>query len=94
MTWSTSDVAVCCSSASLSSRASRTTSVSSPAEDELERGTAFGALRRFGPGALRRRPLIVSPPALERRFIASPRRLSGNRSRSKAYPGSGLFLCV
>ena len=34
--------------------------------------TAFGALRRFGSGVLRRRPLIGSPPALERLFIASP----------------------
>ena len=25
---------------------------------------------------------------------SSPRRLRGNRSRSKAYPGSGLFVCV
>ena len=31
----------------------------------------FGALRRFGSGVFRRRPLIV-PPALERLFIASP----------------------
>jgi hypothetical protein len=34
--------------------------------------TAFVALLRFGFGALRRRPLSCSPPALERRFIAFP----------------------
>jgi hypothetical protein len=38
--------------------------------------TAFGALLRFGSGAFRRRPLVDSPPALERLFIAS-RRLRG-----------------
>jgi hypothetical protein len=38
----------------------------------LERATAFGALRRFGSGVFRRRPLIGSPPVLERLFIASP----------------------
>ena len=72
MTRSTSDVAVSRSRASLSSRVRRVTSVSLPAVDELERATAFGALRRFRSGVLRRRPLTGSPPALERRFIASP----------------------
>ena len=38
---------------------------------DLERATAFDALLRFGSGDLRRRPLIGSPPALERLFIAS-----------------------
>ena len=33
---------------------------------------ALGALLRFGSGAFRRRPLVSSPPALERLFIASP----------------------
>ena len=72
ITWSTSDVAVCCSSASRSSRPSRATSVSSPVGDELEPATAFGALRRFGFGVFRRRPLIGPPPVLERLFIACP----------------------
>jgi hypothetical protein len=35
--------------------------------------------------------LDALPPALERRFIASPVGLR-HRSRSKAYPGSGLFV--
>ena len=33
---------------------------------------ALGVARRLGFGALRRCPLLVSPPALERLFIASP----------------------
>jgi hypothetical protein len=37
--------------------------------------------------------LIVSPPALERLFIASPI-AQGHGSRSKAKAGSGLFGCV
>jgi hypothetical protein len=41
----------------------------------LEPAAAFGALRRFGFGVYRCRALIGSPPALERLFIASPRRL-------------------
>ena len=52
--------------------------VSSPGGDDLddlERGTGLGALLRFGSGVFRRRPLIAAPPALERLFIASPRRL-------------------
>src|SRR5271170_4129549 len=69
---STSEVAVCCSNASRSSLPSRATSVSLPTEDEMERATAFGALLRFGFGVFRRRPLIASPPALERGFIAYP----------------------
>jgi hypothetical protein len=72
MTLRTSEVAVCCSSASFSSGVSRTTSAFPPATDELERATAFGALWRFGFGAFQRRALIGSPPALERLFIASP----------------------
>ena len=44
----------------------------SSAVDELRPGTAFGALRRFGSGVFRRRPLIGLPPALERFFIAFP----------------------
>ena len=78
MILSTSPVAVCCSRASSRSRVSRATSVSSPGGDDLddlERGTALGALLRFGSGVFRRRPLIAAPPALERLFIASPRRL-------------------
>ena len=70
MALSTSEVAVCCSTASPSSRVSRATSVTSGAE--LERGAGFGALPRFGSGAFWRRPLAGLPPALERFFIASP----------------------
>jgi len=33
----------------------------------------FSALRRFSVAGLRRRALIGLPPALDRRFIASPR---------------------
>jgi hypothetical protein len=72
MTFNTSDVAVCCSIDSRSSRASRATSVSRAAAEELRRRTAFGALRCFSFPVLRRRVLINLPPALERRFTASP----------------------
>ena len=56
-------------SASFSSRASRATSASRPAADELRRRTVFGAMPRFSVIALRRRALTGSPPALERRLI-------------------------
>ena len=72
MTRSTSDVAICCSSASSRSRVSRATTLSSATGDGLERISTFGALRRAGFGVLRRCPLIRSPPALERLFIAFP----------------------
>ena len=72
MTWSTSDVAVCCSNASFSSRVSRATSVSWLAAEGLRRDAAFSALRRFSFTALRRRVLTGLPPALERRLTASP----------------------
>ena len=39
---------------------------------EPRRRTAFGAMRRFSVAALRRRVLIGSPPALERRLIGAP----------------------
>src|SRR6516165_10613048 len=71
-----SAVAVCCSNASLSSRRSRTTSVSWPEADELLWHTAFGAF------ALRLRALASLLPALERRRIAHPKG-SGLRRLSK-----------
>src|SRR6516225_11816154 len=77
MTSSTLEVAVCCSRASFSSRVSRATSISLPAADEPSCATAIGTLRRFGSGVFRRRPLVGSPPALERLFIGSPRALRG-----------------
>ena len=76
MTPSTSEVAVCCSRASFSSRVSRATSASSLGADELERATVFGALRRFGSGAFRRRPLMVRR-LLWSAFSSRPRRLRG-----------------
>jgi len=69
--FSTSAVAVRCSSASFSSRVSRATFVSEPAADELRRRAVFGPLRR-SVAAFRRRVLAGSPPALERRLIGSP----------------------
>src|SRR5215472_3130796 len=67
MTRNTSLVAACCSNASLSSRRSRTTSVSWPEADELLWRTAFGAF------ALRLRALVGLLLALERRLIAFPK---------------------
>jgi hypothetical protein len=63
---SISPVAFCCSSASSRSRVSRATSVSWPEAEELLRRTVV-ALRRFGIFALRRRALVGSLLALERR---------------------------
>src|SRR6476661_7720197 len=77
MTRKTSVVAFCCSSASFSSRLSRATSVSLPDRDELAGAPAFAASGCFGFGVFGRRPLIGSPPVLDRFFIASPGRLSG-----------------
>ena len=82
---STSDVAVCCSSASSRSRVSRATFVSLPAVDDLA-WTAFRPLRRSGSAVLRRWPLIGSRAALERFFIATPwlrSIVAGQRPRRK-----------
>ena len=72
MTLSISEVAVCCSSASLSSRVSRATSVSWPAAEELRRDATFSASRGFSFAVLRPRALTGPLAALERRLIASP----------------------
>src|SRR5262249_49875854 len=71
MTRSTSDIAVCCASASCNSRVSRATFVSFTAVGELRLRVAFGALRRFSVAVWRRLALIGYPPALVR-LIASP----------------------
>jgi hypothetical protein len=72
MTLRISDVAVCCSSASLSARVNRAISELYSAVVELRRRTVFGPLRRFSVAALRRRALTGLPPALERSFIRPP----------------------
>jgi hypothetical protein len=89
MTRSTSDVAVYCSNASSRSRASRASS-SSATGGGLERISTFGALRRVGFGVVDRRPLVRSPPALERLFIASPW-AEEHLSRSSGGAGSSLL---
>jgi hypothetical protein len=66
-----SEVAVCCSNASLSSRRSRTTSVSWSGAERLRRRTV-GACRRFGISTLPR-PLTGFLLPLERRRIAAPK---------------------
>ena len=73
MTWSTSEVAVCCSSASSRSRVSRATCLWRLAAEEVRRRVACGPLRRFSVTVLRRRALMGLPPVLMRRLIASPR---------------------
>ena len=92
ITLRTSDVAAWCSRASFSSRVRLAASPSS-AVDELRRGTALGALRRFGSGVLRRRPLIGSLPALERLFIASTVG-QRHRTRTTTQTKSGLFVLL
>ena len=72
MTLSRSAVAACCSSASFSSRVSRTTSAWAPG-GEPRRVTALDALRPFAVNALRGPALAALPPALEGLFIASAR---------------------
>jgi hypothetical protein len=54
---------------------------------------SFGALLRLGTDVLRRRPLIGSPPALERLFIASTVG-SRHRSPTEVQAESGLFVFV
>ena len=66
MTLSTSDVAVCCSSASSRSRVRRSSCSCRSAIDGVRLRAAFGALPRFGASVLRR--CVGLPPALERRF--------------------------
>jgi hypothetical protein len=75
------------------SRISRAPSFFSVIGDELERGTAFAAVRRFGSGVFRGRPLIGPPPALESLFIAFP----GIVGQSYSVEGSGwsdIFVLV
>ena len=67
----TSEVAVCCSSASSRSRVSRATCVWP--RDERPRDTALGALPLFRFNPLRGRALAGPWPALGRLFIASTR---------------------
>jgi hypothetical protein len=71
ITLSISNVAVCCSRASFSSRLRSSSCFRRLAAEELRRRMAFGALRRFSVIILRRRVLAGSPPALERRLIAA-----------------------
>ena len=59
----------------------------------MERDVALGALRRFGPGVFRRGPLIGSPPALERLFIASTIG-QGIVPETTAQTKSGLFVLL
>jgi len=73
VTWSTSDVAVCCSNASRNSRLSRATSDSELSAAERRLLRVFGAFRPFGLSALRGRALAGVWPALELLFIASTR---------------------
>src|SRR6516162_4181718 len=70
---STSLVAVCCSSASSRSRASRAFFALSPATDELLGRAAFDVTRLLRTPVLRRCAFAGSPPALERRRITAPR---------------------
>ena len=68
----TSDVAVRCLRSSLSSRASRATSASSPVGGEMEGAVAFGALRRCELAPCGVAPWMLRRTALERPFIAFP----------------------
>src|SRR6516164_4933488 len=71
MTRRISDVAVCLAKASSRSRLSRAISVSWPTAEEPR--TPFGVTPLLRTAALRRCGFARSPPALERRRIATPR---------------------
>jgi hypothetical protein len=93
--YKTCDVAVRCFRSSLSSRVSRATSVSPVAGNNLARAWTFGALRRFGPAVFRRCPLIGSPPALDRFFIAvAPEPLQVTIPIVTSPPVSSLCVCA
>jgi hypothetical protein len=69
---SIAELAICCSSASSRSPVSRASFwFKAAAEKRDEARAAFGALRCLSVAALWRRALAGSPPALERRLIAS-----------------------
>src|SRR5262249_15140341 len=99
MTARTRVAAESCSKASSRSRASRRNSVSWASAEERRRRTLI-ALRRFGIPALRRRVLVGSLPAVERRRIAHPKGLGLRRFSSRDYSrdlrpakwGSGVGL--
>src|SRR5262249_12808900 len=69
---------------------SRATSVSSIAGVNLMRAWPFGALPRSGFDVLRGRLLVVSLPALERLFTATP---VGQRHRTRATAQSKSGVC-
>src|SRR6516165_3645262 len=96
MTCSTLEIAACCSSASCSSRVSRSTSVSWPPTEEPRAPTDSGALRRFGVTALWRCDLADLPPALERRLIAFPKAQDKASRRFKLahWKRPGAVLCA
>ena len=70
------------------------TFVSSTADDALKAAGAFGALRRFGSGVFRRRPLTCPPLTLERLFIGYPVGSERHPSLSKDHTESGGLLQV
>jgi hypothetical protein len=80
MTCSTSDVAVCCSRASFSSRVSRATSPSLPAAEEVGRDASCGRGTRFGFNALGRPALAGLPLTVERLPAADMPRSEHDRS--------------
>src|SRR4029077_3794331 len=95
ITLSTSPVAVCRSSASVScfrassrSRVRRAVSVSWSVVAERGPGTVLGGTERFCVAALRRCALIGLPPALERRRIAPSTLRTRHRSGSKYHNDS------
>src|SRR5215471_14861302 len=86
MTFNTSDVAVCCSSASSRSRVRRATFVSLSGAKERRPRPDFGALRRVN--VLRRCALTALPP-LRYRLIVPPRLGQEDRSNSYVHFGRG-----
>src|ERR1035437_3846799 len=90
MTLNTSEVAVCCSSASSRSRLSNATFLFSLAADDLRRRTALGAMGGFSINVLRRRALTALPPALSRRFMPIPKTRTRHLSASNQRFDRGL----
>jgi hypothetical protein len=90
ITRSTSEVAVCCSSASCNSRLICTTSVFA-APPDVRLLVAFVGARPFDFDDLERRGLACLPLALERRFIAYPSaRTAVSRLAQRVVIGSHL----
>ena len=89
MTFSTSDVAVCCLRASSNSQVSRAIFFFWPAAEELRRRAVLGAL---DVNVLWLRALTALRPVLTRRLIVAPEAQTRNGSNLRERSGRGRSL--